>query len=307
MGEEYFNELYEYVFRDIRIIDDTKKKYQIKIKEAINLFHKYKNKVKIYRCVMGEIFSAYPDAERWDIAFESYTKKYECLKNGYIERNGFLWYVENGKEVKITADILTGPIEIIRIAEKLGNKLSNKQKKEELLSVLDLFCSVAYTVGNCCPAMFNPLPKAVGIKADTCWLKLQRFINPGKEDYKKIQEYKWNDNLRYRGKGLNTKDNMFGLFSEQLSGKKIIERLMLNDYYDDDYNLIIQKTPQEYADDGVDTYISFMKLVTALIIKRGIRIYKQNDLGGINIDKMAVELINEKIRIEGWEMEFECK
>lgn len=66
---------------------------------------------------------------------------------------------------------------------------------------------------------------------------------------------------------------MFAVFPDALSGRVIVDRLMLNDYYDDDYNLIIQKTPQEYADDGVDTYISFMKLVTALIIKRGIRIY----------------------------------
>jgi hypothetical protein len=48
---------------------------------------------------------------------------------------------------------------------------------------------------------------------------------------------------------------------------------MLNDYYDDDYNLIITATPKEYAEKGVDEYIKFIRLVTTLIIKRGIRIY----------------------------------
>ena len=31
---------------------------------------------------------------------------------------------------------------------------------------------------------------------------------------------------------------------------------MLKDYYDDNYNLIINKTPKEYYDLGVDEYIS---------------------------------------------------
>ena len=295
MGEKKYT-LEEYVFRDIRIIDDSKKEYQIKTKEAINLFHQYKNRVKIYRFVMGEFFSAYPDAERWDIAFESYTKKYKCLKNGYKERNGFLWYEQNGTKTKITADVLTGPIEIIRIAEKF--KKLDKQKKKELLSTLDLFCSVAYTVGNCCPVMKNP--KTEG---DFCWSKLASFHNTERgEKLTGINEANWDNDLRKR-EALN----MFAVFPGKLSGREIVNNLMLNDYYDSDYKLNINYTLEQCNKMNADDYIKFMKYITKLIVKRGIRIYKQNDLRGININKMAVKLINEKIRREGWKMEFECK
>lgn len=294
MGEEYFNELYEYVFRDIRITDNEKK-YRKKTKEALALFDSYIDKVKIYRCVVGEIFAAYPDAERWENDF--YLNNYKCFKKGYEKRkDDYLWYVENGKEVKITADILTGPIEIIRIAEKF--KKLDKQKKKELLSTLDLFCSVAYTVGNCCPVMKNP--KAEG---DFCWSKLASFHNTKRgEKLTGINEANWDNNLRKR-KALN----MFAVFPGKLSGRKIVNNLMLNDYYDSDYKLNINYTLEQCNKMNVDDYIKFLKYITKLIVKRGIRICKQNDLRGINIDKMAVKLINEKIRREGWKMEFECK
>lgn len=274
MGEKDLEKLKEFVFRDIR----SSVAFRIELEKPENA-EGNNNPIKMIGTYQSwkKKNKQIPDAERWSYALDSY-ERYECFsdRNCYeLDRENHILYCKHSCSdkpyIKITADLLTGPKEIIDCADRLDSMKQN----DDLQTALKKFCSVAYTVGNCCPAMFNPLPKAIGIKADTCWLKLQRFINPGKEDYKKIQEYKWNDNLRYRGKGLNTKDNMFGLFSEQLSGKKIIERLMLNDYYDDDYNLIIQKTPQEYADDGVDTYISFMKLVTALIIKRGIRIYFQ--------------------------------
>ena len=280
MGEKKYT-LEEYVFRDLRYKNTfpefakESEEYEliknlVKIKDPVDNVVFYSDTIKKHRGIYSY------DVERWESALKTYDK-YPCFfKNkNYVrdDKTSFYYFKDNGVRVKITADVLTGTGEIINSAKNLYKKASAERKYTILKSALNDFCSVAYTVGNCCPVMFNPLPKAVGIKADTCWLKLQRFINPGKEDYKKIQEYKWNDNLNYRGKGLNTKDNMFGLFSEQLSGKKIIERLMLNDYYDDDYNLIIQKTPQEFADDGVDTYISFMKLVTDSIIKRGIRIY----------------------------------
>jgi hypothetical protein len=37
--------------------------------------------------------------------------------------------------------------------------------------------------------------------------------------------------------------------------------------------LIINDSPKDFAAKGVDEYINFLRLVTALIIKRGIRIY----------------------------------
>ena len=67
---------------------------------------------------------------------------------------------------------------------------------------------------------------------------------------------------------------MFAIFPEEdLSGREIVDRLMLNDYYDNDYKLIINDSPKDFAAKGVDEYINFLRLVTTLIIKRGIRIY----------------------------------
>ena len=287
MGDEIGKKftLEEYVFRDIRKLEKTwKGSYKWKVKNALaDPKNDPVDKVSEYQSITKAAKKL--DAERWEIALDSY-KNYPYFRdNDYVIESDCLCYKKGNTRIRISADTLTGPSELIEQAKNLG--LRNHEALKE-------FCSVVYTVGNCCPVMFNPLPKAIGIKADTCWLKLQRFINPGKENYQTIQEYNWNDDLRYRGKGLNTKDNMFGLFSEPLSGKEIIERLRLNDYYNDDYNLIIKKTPQEYANLGVDAYIDFLRLVTSLIIKRGIRIYRKNDLSGIDIDKLADKIITRK-------------
>ena len=126
------------------------------------------------------------------------------------------------------------------------------------------FCSVVYTVGNCCPVMKNP--RSGG---DTCWYKLENNHKCGESDkLSRILKQDWDKNPNPR-----SAENMFAIFPEEVPGRDIIDRLMLNDYYDDDYNLIIKKTPQEYANLGIDAYINFLRLVTTLIIKRGIRLY----------------------------------
>ena len=291
MSDLNLGELYELVFRDIRITNNEKI-YRKKTKEALALFDSYIDKVKIYRCVVGEIFAAYPDAERWENDF--YLHNYKCFEKGYKHKDDYLWYVENGKEVKITADILTGPIYIIRFAEKL----ESAARKQDLKNALELFCSVAYTVGNSCPVMKNP-----SAGGDFCWSKLASFHNV--DERKKIPgilDAEWDNNLRKRDAM-----NMFAVFPENLSGRVIIKNLMLNDYYDPDYKLKMNYSLEDCKKMDVDAYIEFLNRITLLIVKRGIRIYCKNDLRGINIDKLAEKLIQKKISREHWEMEFDCK
>lgn len=269
MDEKDLEKLKEFVFRDIR----SSVAFRIELEKTENA-EDYDNPIEMIRTYQNwkKKNKQIPDAERWSYALDSY-ERYECFsdRNCYeLDRENHILYCKpncsNKPYIKITADLLTGPKEIIDCADRLDSMKQN----DDLQTALKMFCSVAYTVGNCCPAMFNPFPYVVG-GADTCWMKLQRFIEPEKE-YQPIYEHGWNDNLVLRGKGKETKDNMFCMFPEELSGKEIIDRLLLMDYsaYPD------LSTPQKCAEKGVEAYIEYLNIITILIIKRGIRIYFQN-------------------------------
>ena len=232
-----------------------------------------------------------PDAERWSYALDSYEQYPFFDNNDSYDRSAKesnMFYQCSGKGkcwFKITADTLTGPNEILNPHK--GTDLS-KEDNTDLKDALELFCSVVYTVGNFCPVMKNP----GGSKgSDTCWYKLANHIKMDAEydSIKEIPQHFNNDSRIYNNLNVrhllsyNPKQKkqteppyyyaLFGVFPERLSGKETINNLMLKDYYDDNYNLIINKTPKEYYDLGVDEYIKFIRLVTTLIIKRGIRIY----------------------------------
>ncbi len=309
MGEEYFNELYEYVFRAIRSSVAFRRELE-KPKNAEG----YDNPIKMIRTYQNwrKRNNQIPDAERWSYALDSYEQYPFFYKNvSYDRRDGEsnMFYQCNGKGkcwFKITADTLTGPNEILEPHK--GTDLS-KEDNTDLKDALELFCSVVYTVGNFCPVMKNP----GGSKgSDTCWYKLSNNLIC--DEFGDIEEVFCR---RLERKGVNNDlsnrhaKNMFNMFHDNPNRKTVIKRLMLMDYYSDPSyeKLIIDKTPNEIWNEGkgVNEYINMVNLITMTIIKRGIRIYKQNDLRGINIDKMAVKLINEKIRREGWKMEFECK
>lgn len=255
MSEDKYS-LTEYVFRDIRIIDKCRSdSYKHRVKEDIRKSDDPVDRVRTYQKIMGVDYKHIkPDAERWSIALDSY-KRYPCFidRDEYSIEDGYLHYVHKGFKINVTADVLTGPSEIIKPAEALG--LENHEALKE-------FCSVAYTIGNVCPVMNNGYDGD-----DTCWHKLKAFIERGKK-YTGIEDAGWIQDVSSR----EYKD-IFAVFPEELTGEKIVDRLMLNDYYDDDDKLIINKTPQNYYDLGVDEYIKFIRLVTTLIIKRGIRIY----------------------------------
>lgn len=328
MSEEELKKLKEFVLRDIRILDDKQEtpKYQLVVSNAIKGAMTYFNPVKtvkLYQFFMEELVEGNKvDAERWKIAIDSY-KYYPCFE-GYSFKNDYLSYTSletdasPKTEIVITADILTGPKEIIECAEKIPNKEHTKEEKTALLNALKSFCSVAYTAGNCCPVMKN---KGGSGGVDTCWYKLQHCLNSGtnKSIDSIIDVYKKANNGKDKKRNINNLKTrevcdfesdkqdeaktgyeipMFGMFHEALTGKKIISNLMLYDYFDKN-ELRIKEKPQEKADEGIDKYTEFLDLLTTLIIKRGIRIYCKNKLRDIHLnerglDKFAKKLIEER-------------
>lgn len=277
MSEEELEELAKYVFKDIRIIDKCRSdSYKHRVKEDIRKSDDPVDSVRTYQKIMGVDYKHIkPDAERWSIALDSY-KRYPCFcGDEYVISSNYLRY-ENKININITADVLTGPSEIISPVENLLSKEKN------LKEALDEFCRVAYTIGNVCPVMKNGYDGD-----DTCWHKLKAFIELGKE-YTGFEDAGWTQNVSKR----KYKD-IFAVFPEKLKGEELVERLMLTDYYDDNYNLIINETPQEHIAKGVDKYINFLSLVTTLIVKRGIRIYYKNKLPeDLDLNETAENLIS---------------
>lgn len=295
--------LEEYVFTDIweahefRIVKNKLLKKKAGI-TPIDLIDEYQ-KLNLER-----------DAERWEYAWESY-EHYPCFDgntnyNRDKDKEYYLFYRCTGDGhcyFKITADVLTGPDAVMILKPKQKAKKEtwiylNKSENKELKSALELFCSVAYTVGNFCPVMKNP-----GGDSDTCWYKLSNYLS--REEFSKKESTDIEDVFckKLTRKGVNNDQvtrypkDMFKMFHNNPSRKEIIKRLMLQDYYNDsDYeDLAITKTPLDYWNDGEDEYIKFLNKITKLIIKRGIRIYRQNDLRGINIDKMTDKLFDKRM------------
>ena len=276
MSEEKLEELAKYVFKDIRIIDKCRSdSYKHRVKEDIRKLDDPVESVRTYQKIMGVDYKHKPDAERWSIALESY-KRYPCFcGNEYVITSNYLRY-EKEININITADVLTGPSEIISPVEDM---LSNNKSLKE---ALDEFCRVAYTIGNVCPVMKNGYDGD-----DTCWHKLKAFIEHGKK-YTGITDAGWAQNVSKR-----KYKNIFAVFPEKLRGEVLVERLMLTDYYNDNYKLVINETPQEHVARGVDEYINFLKLVTTLIVKRGIRIYYKNKLPeDLDLNETAENLIS---------------
>lgn len=276
--------LEEFVFRDIRIIDKPRaNSYKDVVKNALESENNPVAKVLEYQRIMKEVYDQRkPDAERWDIALDSYME-YPCFESNerdeFLIKNSYLRYKnkQKNKEIIISADTLTGPSMIIDPAEALGLK-----DHEAIIK----FCSVAYTVGNCCPVMGN-----FNSGSDTCWNKLARYHDTRNEPkLLGIMKEEWDPVVNNRTIG-----HIFAVFPEDLPGREIVDRLMLKDYYDENYNLNIIQDPKSCKDE--EELIEVARKATSLIIKRGIRIYCGNDLKSIGLDaegaldKLAEELI----------------
>ena len=144
---------------------------------------KPRDKVELYH----RLFSNRPDAERREKALKSYFEypfindnrdKYKC-EYDFIYFNG---------EIKITADLLTGAKEIIYRADEMKSECINEQEIKKMDYALDAFCTVIYTIGNCCPVMKNKGGKKGTVGGlETCWYKLNGYIDIAKE-YRSITE-----------------------------------------------------------------------------------------------------------------------
>lgn len=260
MSEEKRKELSEFVFKDFR---EDKRFEKLKEKQdktaSVDAIDIYNTKSK-----------STPDAERWDYALDSY-KNYKCFEDeSYKKEKGFLFY----DSIKITADVLTGPNEIITLAKQCGKCDADSLK---------LFWSVAYTAGNLCPVMKNPggrKGKEGGV--DTCWHKLEKFLYPKATIRKISSAYIDSKGEVINHLGRRTAENMFCLFPNELDQEGVIENLMLSDY----------KAPLNLK--SFETGTDFLDYCSRLIVKRGIRIYDKSKVDNLNLDKLADELINEK-------------
>ena len=289
MSENKKYSLTEYVFRDIRIDDKCRKNsYKQRIKEALNDGDPIDKVKEYHRILVDEYKNKKQESEHWSRALESYFS-YPCFENDYNEKKGFLYY----DDIKITADILTGPGRIIKIMEELGTE------NKEIVETVKRFCSVAYTVGNCCPVMKNPHgsdKEDIKDWEDTCWWKFNHCLELKKE-YDDIKTAKWNPDLNWR-----KPDDMFAVFPDSIKGRKIRDRLMLMDYYNGD-RLIVDPITQGKSEEKaqyIERFINLVNLYTLLIIKRGIRIYYMNDLSDIkDLDELATKLIEDHFSTTG--------
>lgn len=221
------------------------------------------DKVELYHRLSNER----PDAERRQMALQSYLQypfiKAKCQQ--YSCKNDYLYYKD---EIKITADLLTGSKEIISHAEYLKTRQASEQEIKELEQVLDAFCRVVYTIGNCCPTMKNKggrKGKVGGL--ETCWYKLNHYIDINNE-YESITKLFTEDlktNLQLR-----KADNMFAVFSKKMTGKDIAINLLFRDFYDANFSLVETRNPNEIG--IISEYVDFLVLCTKLIVQRGLRI-----------------------------------
>ena len=263
------SELHDFVYMDVRV--DTGFKYL----EQIPAEPDARKKIDIFHAKLDSI----PDAERLAPAFETY-KNYPFFKT--LEKQkcyGYnYFFVYDG--VRITADLLTGPSRILKLADKLAIKLAEKAPDSALIArlnkALDAFCKVVYTPGNCCPVMKNPhSSRNPEIRKDhdwedTCYWKLKHCLNLDRE-YDGIPDAGWEVKL-----GDRDCENMFAVYPEKTTGRVIRNKLMLNDYYDGD-ELIVKPIPTQVWGEDLDDYavrfIEYLNLYISLIIRRGIRIF----------------------------------
>ena len=211
-----------------------------------------------------------PDPERRKIALQSYMK-YPFWNEQYTIKDGFIWYEVNKTLMKITADLLSSSKIADLIEEKYQNDIKDGEEK-----IIAAYRRCVFTIGNCCPVLKN---KSEGRRAEDDQIinklekqitdKVEQSIEMISKDEKKIK------NLNCR-KGIN----IFILWSdcEKIEKEQIINKLYLNDYYDNGkliyaWEKVSEALKSDENDKKSREYVfEYLKKISILIIKRGYRI-----------------------------------
>lgn len=212
-----------------------------------------------------------PDAERRQYALESYFR-YPLInaENGYYKENDFIYFCNNKKSIKITADLLTSPSYYIKNDEKIC------KEKHIGIDIRNAFYKSVYTIGNCCPVWKNP---GIGSNAinDNIWYKLDKCFKGMKKDdilsSKKIIE----NNLNRR-----KAEQIFQIFNVNKKQYQIIKGLYFQDYYNYKWNLRFKSpSPDELSSEYI---IAIIKL----ILQRGYRITCKVTRNRYNIEDIDI-------------------
>lgn len=209
------------------------------------------------------------ESERTITALQSYLKykidntkideSYDCLINTNIQ-------------YRLTADILTNSKIICKKAKELG-------VCED--PIIKAFKEISYTIGNCCPTWKNPASGA-GFYYDNIWYKLNLHIVEKRTNEKTMKPIILGDR-KCDGQSLNRRSEqqhpqMFSIFDKKKSWEEIITDLYLQDYFDFNWNLVL-----EYDKDYIkniktnekEKFINYVLNLTILIVQRGYRIAKE--------------------------------
>lgn len=213
--------------------------------------------------------------ERTKVALDSYLKykidnieideSYDCLIN-------------KEHDIRLTADILTNP----KIIEDKAIKLEVEENQ-----IIKAFNEVVYTIGNCCPAWKNPA-SGQSYFYDNIWYKLNlHIVEKRSRGDSAIPLRNRIENRKCDGLSLNRRSEqnhpqMFSIFDGEISWETLISNLYLQDYFDYNWNLVIENDKDYIKNitmNEKEEFINFVLYSTILIVQRGYRIateYKGN-------------------------------
>jgi hypothetical protein len=191
---------------------------------------------------------------------------------------------EDGTDVKLAADILTGETAIMRLEDKFKKELKDNDKK-----ILKAFYRVSYTIGNFCMIWKNPSGNPIGI--DHVWRKIRKgLVDDNKELIVNSLEN------RSLPTGRKKEEMLFVIFKDKESANNIIDKLYFKDYFGYEckanYGNLMEINDK-------DEFIKVVKDITILIIQRGYRIVRNyhEDLFG-NEQQQELNELFEKVGFE---------
>ncbi|MCR4989535.1 MAG: hypothetical protein K6A38_01545 [Lachnospiraceae bacterium] len=244
---------YSYVLKDLRE-DETR--YCTKRLKDFSDWKDPEKRLSLY------LSNKQKDADHWFAEVLETYKKYPIFEKSLETRPGRITYKQNGKEVRLTADLLTNADAVSRWV----NNHPDFCDKEENHQILRDFYFVSYTIGNFSPIWKNP-PPGRDNGMDNIWNKLPIpavDIKAWKSVFNR--EDKNINNLRNR-----KKTGLFMILSEG-SPIDLINQLFFVDYYDYYWSLLY-RNDIDITKLESDEFAEFIKKSTVLTVQRSYRIF----------------------------------